>query len=72
MDIMTAAVQSAPGAAATKVYVTLNGTAAELQALMGKMEAALYGTPQVLEVNTASGVSMRIVVDRLGDAPMKQ
>ncbi len=72
MDVITAAVQGQPGAPPLKVYITINGSAQELQALIGKVEAAIYDGPQVLEVISANGVVMRMLIDRLGDALQKQ
>lgn len=69
---MQMAAQARPGEMPTIVYITINGLAAELQALMGAMEKALYDGPQALEMRSANGVPLRIVVDRLDQALVRQ
>ena len=67
MDIITSAV---PGATATsppqQVFVTINGTALEFEALVAGLSGALVSGPQIVEVRAMNGVPIRIVVDRLG------
>jgi hypothetical protein len=69
MDILTSAITTvgAPGTQQpVQVYVTINGTAQELQALGMAIEKALVGSPQVIETTTLTKVPVRILVDRLG------
>jgi hypothetical protein len=72
LDVMQLAAQGRAGEPPTRVYITINGSAQEMQALMQKIEAALYDGPQALEVISANGVPCRIVVDRLGEALIRQ
>jgi len=70
MDILTSAI-AAPGAQpnsqqAIQVYVTINGTAQELQALAMAIDKALIGTPQIVEAKTLAQIPVRVLVDRLG------
>ena len=66
MDIFSVAPQTSPAEAPKKVFITLNGTAAEFTQLRDALEKALSGGPQVVEARTSIGTDIRLVVDRLG------
>lgn len=68
MDIFSVAPTSTASEAPKKVFITLNGTAAEFAQLRDALDKALVGGPQVMEARTSIGTDVRIVVDRLGTA----
>ena len=69
MDIITSAVPGpSPASPPQQVFVTINGFAQELEALMLGIQRALSGGPQVVEARAMNGVPVRILVDRLGPA----
>jgi hypothetical protein len=72
VDIILYGPSMRAGEPPVKVYITINGDANEFQMLIEKLEAALHGGPQVLELKAANGVPMRLVLDRLGPESPKQ
>jgi hypothetical protein len=69
LEILTSAIPgSSPGGLPQQVFVTLNGTVAELEALAMAIQKALSEGPQVFEVRTANGIPVRMLIDRLGPA----
>lgn len=67
MDIITSAVPGpSPTSPPQQVFVTVNGYAGELEALMLGIQRALSGGPQVVEARAMNNVPIRILIDRLG------
>jgi len=67
LDILTGVIpNTTPGSPPQQVFITLNGSAAELEALLMAIQKALSGGPQVFETRAMNGVPTRILIDRLG------
>ncbi len=72
MDILTGVVPGTnPAAPAQQIYITLNGTAQDLEGLLMCVQRSLVEGPQIFETRTLNGTPLRILIDRLGPPAAK-
>ncbi len=57
-----------PTAPPKQIYMTIHGSADELQNLCAAIEQALHGGPSVIEARATNGAPIRLMVDRIGPA----
>ncbi len=61
----------APNAVAN-IYVTMTGTAEELEKVRDAVDAAVYGGVDGVDLSSASGATIRLIIDRRGAARLRQ